>query len=258
MNNDRLEALLWARIDGTIGPEELTELEGHLAELPEPREIERQITTIAKELDGLEKVQPPPELRGRIDGALANANQPTVHPTATPRTRSKPAWPARWLPLAASLLIGVTVGYLLHPGTGGSLDRSGVTGSMLTPTDQSEAAPVEIHLEAGAGSVSVSRVGADVVIDVTLTTEIDLEVTLAGAEGAEGPVHFAGLNTTNGSATEVTSEQGWVSARTVGPGALILAASAANADDILRLQLSIDGIPIEERWIGPTRNEIER
>ncbi len=254
MNTDRLETLLWARIDGTIGPEELTELEAHLAEIPEPREIERQIKTIAEELDGLEKVQPPPELRGRIDGALANANPPTAHPSPTPPTRSRPAWPARWLPLAASLLIGVTVGYLLHPGTGGSIDHSGVTGTMLTPTDQSETAPVEIHLEAGAGSVSASRAGADVVIDVTLTTEIDLEVTLAGAEGS---VHFAGLTTTNGSATEVTTEQRWVSARTIGPGSLTLAVSAANADDILRLQVSIDGIPIEERWIGPTRNEFE-
>lgn len=254
MKTDRLEALLWARIDGTIEPDDLAGLEAHLAEHPEPREIERQITTIAEELDGLGKVQPPSELRGRIEGALANANSPAAHPSATPPTRSRPAWPARWLPLAASLLIGVTVGYLLHPGTGGSIDHSEVTGTMLTPTDQSEAAPVEIHLEAGAGSVTASRSGLDVVIDVTLTTEIDLEVTLAGAEG---PVHFAGLNTTNGSATEVTTEQGRVSVRTIGPGALILAASAANADDILRLQLSIDGIPIEERWIGPTRNEFE-
>jgi len=255
MKTDRLEALLWARIDGTIKPDDLEGLEVHLAEHPEQREIERQITTIAEELGGLDRVKPPPELRGRIDGALADANPPTAHPAAIPHTRSTPAWPARWLPLAASLLIGVTVGYLLHPGTGGSIDQSGVTGTMLTPTNQSEAAPVEIHLEAGAGSISANRSGLDVVIDVTLTTEIDIEITVAGAEG---PVHFAGLNITNGSATEVTTEQGWVSVRAIGPGALILAASAADVDEILRLQISIDGIPIEERWIGPTRNEIER
>jgi hypothetical protein len=254
MNNDRLEALVWARIDGTIGPEELAELEAHLAEHPEPREIERQITTIADELDGLERVQPPSELRGRIDGALVNANPPTVHPTATPLTRSAPAWPARWLPLAASLLIGVTVGYLLHPGTGGSIDRSGVTGTMITPPAELGSAPVEIHLEAGAGSVSASRAGADVSIYVILETEIDLGLTLAGAEG---PVHFTGLGGDQ-SLTEVTTpEQKSIMVRTVGPGSLTLAASAAKADDILRLQVSIDGIAIEERWIGSTRNEIE-
>ena len=90
MNTDRLEALLWARIDGTIEPEELAELEAHLAEHPEPREIERQITTIAEELDTLEKVQPPQELRERIDGALANATSPTAHPTPTSHTHSAP------------------------------------------------------------------------------------------------------------------------------------------------------------------------
>jgi len=230
MNNDRLEALLWARIDGTIGPEELAELEAQLAEHPEPREIERQITT------------------------MANATTHTAHQSATRHTRSTPPWPAQWLPLAASLLIGVTVGYLLHPETGGSIDRAGVTGSMLTPITQSEAAPVEISLEEGAVSVVASRAGADVMIQVILETEIDLGLTLAGAEG---PVHFTGLGGDQ-SLTEVTTpEQRRVSVRTIGPGSLTLAARATDADDILRLQVSIDGIPIEERWIGPTRNEIE-
>ena len=254
MNTDRLEALLWARIDGTIEPEELAELEAQLAEHPEPREIERQITTIAEELDTLEPVQPPSELRGRIDGALATVNPPTAHEATTPRTRSAPAWPARWLPLAASLLIGVAVGYLLHPGTGGTIDRSEVTGAMLTPTAQPGAAPVEIHLDAGAGSVYVNRVGADVVVDVVLTNEIDLGITLAAAGG---PVRFAGVNSTEGSVIEVTTERGWVVVQIIGPGALTLGATAADADDVLRLQVSVDGAPAEECWIGPSRDGIE-
>jgi len=254
MNTDRLEALLWARIDGTIEPEELAELEAHLAEHPEPREIERQITTIAEELDRLEKVQPPQELRERIDGALANATAPTAHPTPTPHTHSAPAWQVRWLPLAASLLIGVTVGYLMHPGTVRSIDKSRVTGTMITPPAHPGAAPVEIHLDAGAGTVFASRSGADLVAELVLTEEIDIAVTLTGAGG---PVRFTGLNSTNASATEVTTEQGWVSVRIVGPGTVRLSVSAADADDMLRLQVSIDGIPVEERWIGPSRIESE-
>jgi hypothetical protein len=254
MNTDRLEALLWARIDGTIEPEELTELEAHLAEHPEPREIERQITTIAEGLDTLDTVQPPEELRGRIDGALTNAAAPTAHPTVTPRTHSAPAWPARWLPLAASLLIGVTVGYLMHPGTSGSIDQSGVTGTMITPPARPGAEPVEIHLDAGAGSIVASRAGADVVIDVRLTTEINLGVILAGAGG---PVRFAGLNSTTASATEVSTEHGWVVVQTHGPGTVRLSANAGNSDDMLKLMVSIDGTPVEERWIGPSRNELE-
>ena len=254
MNTDRLEALLWARIDGTIEPDELAELDAHLAEQPEPREIERQITTIAEELDGLDTVQPPSELRGRIDGALANANPPTAHSSATPPTRSRPAWTARWLPLAASLLIGVAVGYLMHPGTSRSIDQSRATGTMITPPAQPGAAPVEIQLVAGAGTVFASRAGADVVIDVMMTAEINLGVTLAGAGG---PVRFAGLNSTNASATEVSTEHGRVVVQTHGPGTVRLSVSAIDADDMLRLQVSANGIPMEERWIGPPRNELE-
>jgi hypothetical protein len=254
MNTDRIEALLWARIDGTIEPEELAELEGHLAEHPEPREIERQITTIAEGLDRLEKVQPPPELRARIDGALANATAPTAHPAPTPHTQSAPAWQVRWLPLAASLLIGVTVGYLMHPETRRSINQSEVTGTMMTPPSQPETTPVEIQLVAGAGTVFASRSGADVVIDVMLTAEINLGVALTGADG---PVRFAGLNSTIASATEVTTEQGWVSVRTIGPGTVRLSVRAENSDEMLKLVVSVDGAPVEERWIGPSRNELE-
>ena len=255
MNTERLEALLWARIDGTIDPEELAELEAHLAEHPEPREIERQITTIAEELDSLEKVQPPSELRGRIHSALENAAPPsarTDHSPAALHPHSAHSWPAKWLPLAASLLIGVSIGYLLHPNTGRSIDQSVVTGTMVTPPSQLETGRVEIQLEADAGSVTASRAGADVVVDVVLTAAIDLAVTVAGAGG---PVHFEGLSSTNASASEVTTDQGWVVVRTSGPGTVTLSVSAAVADDTLRLQVSSDDIPAEERWIGPLRSE---
>lgn len=252
MSIDRIEALLWARIDGTIEPEELAELEAHLAEGPEPREIERQITTIADGLDALDKMQPPPELRERIDGALANANPPTAHRSETPRARSAPAWPARWLPLAASLLIGVTVGYLLHPGAGGSIDRGRVTGTMIAPPAEPGATQVEIHLDAGAGSLVASRDGAEVMIHVILETEIDLEITLAGAGG---PVRFGFLKATNAAVNEVTTEQGWVVVQTRGPGTVTFSVSPSAADDLVRLRVSADGIPAEERWIAPARIE---
>lgn len=255
MNNDRLEALLWARFDGTIELEELVELEAHLAEHPLPREIERQITTIAEELERLEPEEPPAVLRQRIDEALAHATSPkarTDHPTTPGHTLSMPAKPAQWLPLAATLLIGVAIGYLLHPGAGGSIDQSEVTGTMVTPPAQVVTVPVEILLDAGSGSVIASRVGADVVVDVVLSAEIDLAVTVAGTGG---PVHFRSLSSSDGPATEVTTEHGWVVARMNGPGSATLSVSATDADDPLRLQVSSAGFPVGERWIGSGRNE---
>ena len=90
MNIDRLEALLWARIDGTIDPQELAELEALLAEQPEPRQFERQITWIADGLKELDTVQPPSELRGRINDALENATPPEAHRAASLLARPTP------------------------------------------------------------------------------------------------------------------------------------------------------------------------
>ena len=254
MNTDRLEALLWARIDNTLDPEDLAELEAHLEEHPEPQEIERQIAAIAAELDTMERAQPPAELRSRINDALANATPPVVQPAPIPHPHPQATWRARWLPVAASLLIGVALGYLLHPGTGGSIDTSGVSGTMLTPPAQMEFSPVEIHLEAGAGRIVASRAGADVVVDVFLMTEVELGVTV---EGARAPVRFDSLNSTDAAATNVSAENGWVAVRYRGPGTLTFSVSAVEPEDALRLQVSGDSLPVEERWIGPSRIELE-
>ena len=255
MNTDRLEALLWARVDGTIGPQELVELEAHLADHPEMTEIERQIAAIAEGLDTLDRVPAPSELRERIDNALAHAASPgarTDHSTAIPKIRSASLGPARWLPLAACVLIGIAIGYLVHPGTGGSIDQSEVVGTMLTPPAQTSVAPVTIDVD--GGTVTASRVGADVVVDARLMSERNLAITVAGAGG---PVHFESLTSSEGFTTEVTTEQGWIVVRTKGPGTVTFSVSASAADDPLRLQVSSDGFAVEERWIGPLKNGLE-
>jgi len=254
MNNDRLEALLWARNDGTIDPEELAELETHLAEHQALREIEHQITTIAEGLDTLEKVQPPSELRERIDGALESATPPIAHHAASLLARPVPSWQARWLPLVASLVIGVAIGYLLHPGAGGSLDQSVVSGTMVTPPTHLETGRVEIVLDRGAGSVVAYRDRADVVVEVVLTTETDIGITL---EGAAGPVRLESLVSTNASATEIDTDHGWVVIQSVGPGTLTYSAIASDIDDPLQLRVSSGGVTTEERWIGPLPDEVD-
>lgn len=252
MNTDRLEALLWARADGTIDPQELAELEAHLAAQPEPPDVERQVTVLAEELAKLEKVPPPSELRGRIDGALEGATPPIAHQAASLLARPTPSWQARLLPFAASLLIGVAIGYLLHPGVNSSIDQSVVSGTMVTPPDNPQTGRVEIQLDAGAGSIVASRDRGDVVVDVVLTAAIDLGVTL---EGAGGPVHLESLSSTNASDTNIATHHGWVVIRTVGPGELTVSAIASDIDDPIRIQVSSGGFAVEEHWIGPLRSE---
>jgi hypothetical protein len=246
MNKDRLEALLWARVDGTIDPEELAEIEAHLAENSELREVEHEITTIAKELDSLEKVQPPSELRARIESALALATPPISHQAASLLARPVPSWQSRWLPLASSLVIGVAIGYLLHPGASSLIDQSEVTGTMLAPSAEVVSGPVEIRLDDG-GIIIANRDGGNVEVEVTLTAEIDIAVTLGSAAG---PVRLESLISSNTSATEVTPHNASVVMHTVGPGTARISVIAIDAAEPLRLQVSSGGFTVDERWIG--------
>jgi anti-sigma factor RsiW len=255
MNPERLEALLWARIDETIDPGELAELEAHLAEGPEPREIERQITAIAAALDGMETVPPPAELRERIDGALAHATPPaarTEKPTTPTLTHSAPMLPARWFPLAASLLIGVAIGYLIHPGTARFIDRSEVTGTMLTPPARMSVVPVEIQLDGGAGTVTASRAGSDVAVDVVLADEIDLTVTVAGTFG---PLSLAGITGDGTWTAEASPESRHVTVHARGPASLQLSFGSADDASPVRLQVTADGVAIAERVLDPFSTE---
>jgi hypothetical protein len=256
MNNDRLEALLWARLDGTIEPEEMAELEAHLSADPGPREFERRIVAIAEGLDNLEHERPPAALRENIQNALANATPPTQHHEnmgTIPPTHPTASWHTKWLPVAASLLIGVAIGYLLHPNSGRTIDHSIAAGTMVIPADDPESR-VEVHLDGGAGQVIAHRDMVDIMIDVELTHETDVAVTL---EGAGGPVHLEGLSSTDASATEVSTHHGWVVVSAIGPCSVRFSAVASTANDPLRLRVASGGFTIEEHWIGPPREALE-
>jgi hypothetical protein len=250
MNDERLEALLWARIDGTIDPEELAELEAHLAEQPEPPEIERQVVAIANGLRKLESEQPPSELRGRIDSALKKLKPPEARTGDSSTIDAAPSWRTRWLPLAACLLIGVAIGYLLHPGIGGSIEQAEVSGSMLKPTER--LAPKRMEIVFDNGNVIADRSGAATVVDMTLTAAVELGVTLAAAEGA---VRLVSLNSSTSSGTEIGTEGGRVMLRTRGPGTVALTVGTSRPDDPLLLRVFSGGHLVEERWIGPVESE---
>jgi hypothetical protein len=184
MNPDRLEALLWARIDGTIEPGDLAELEAHLAEHPEPTELERQVATIAGKLAEMERVQPPPTLRRRIDGALASAAAPgpLVQVSAPGPTRTQGRWQGGWLPMAASLLVGTIVGYLLHPGTGAELDTSKVGATMAAPPAVETSADLRIDLE-DLGSLTLGRSEDSVTADFSIISDTGLWFELESESG---------------------------------------------------------------------------
>ena len=256
MNNDRLEALLWARIDGTIEPEEMAELEAHLRENSDNREFERQIAAIAEGLDTLEHEQPPEGLRERIDQALHHAKPPTSqhHQAARiPPTHPTPTWRSKVLPVAAGLVIGVAVGYLLHPNAGRTIDHSIAAGTMVAPVGDQESR-VDVRLEDGAGHVIAHRDMADIVIDIDLAKEIDVAVTV---EGMGGPVRIESLSSTDAATTEVSTHYGWVVVHSTGPCAVRYTVVASATDDPVRLRVASGGLTAAEHWLGPGQEGLE-
>ncbi len=186
MKSDRLEALLWARVDGTIDESELAELDGFLAAGGDSRKIERQVAMIAEELGKLEDVQPPAELREKIDSALAQASPPAArigHNTSTPALRPSNPIISRWLPLAAGLVIGVAIGYLLHTGPMAQMETSQVSGSMTTPAAQTTAPPAVLDLGQSIGSIEIRRTGKIVSLDLDLSGSGNLELILETPDG---------------------------------------------------------------------------
>lgn len=183
MKTERLEQLLWERLDGTISNDDLNELEAVLVEHPEPHELEREIARLAEKLDDLDTIPPPAELRTRIDRALANAKKPKHSPQAAAHPGTSPAWQRRWLPLAASLVIGVAIGYLVHPGAGTQVDGPRAAGAMYSATATADAPAFEIDLGSGVGTITTNATGSEVEIDAILTGGNRVEVALRAADG---------------------------------------------------------------------------
>ena len=63
MKPERLEALLWERIDGVISVEENAELAIYLAGHREARDLEREITALAERMENMAELAEPEELR---------------------------------------------------------------------------------------------------------------------------------------------------------------------------------------------------
>ena len=70
MNPERLDELLWELIDGEISPEDHTILREYLVGRPEAEERRSGLDALATKLGSQERIEPPAELRERIDAAL--------------------------------------------------------------------------------------------------------------------------------------------------------------------------------------------
>jgi len=220
MNNERLEELVWELIDGTISSQDHLLLQEFLVGRPEAEERRRELVSLAARLDSIETVEPPAALRQRIDAALEAVPSRATAALREPLRMPPPttaAWPMRAGYLAAGLVVGAALTFLVVGGPGQDLDQSKLYGSV-----QSEW-PVEststIDLEADSGTVIIERKGAQRLIDLDLRQQGAVVMEL---ESGGGIIQLESLDQNGSTALEASTEGSRLRLAAVGPAALRL------------------------------------
>jgi len=185
-----IEELLWQRVDGELPADRAVELAARLSADPEARQTAAGVEATARLLAGLSLVEPPAELRSRIDAALAGAGRPVV-PLRRPARRL--GWwraaplPSRLAYVAAGVVLGVAIGVFveIRRSPTGEVDVRDLTGAMV-PTKGSAVWP----LDRGAGTLAAARLDGLLSLELTLTGAAPATFSLTGGGGLD-LVHLA-------------------------------------------------------------------
>jgi len=254
MKPEHLESLVWESIDGTMTAEERTDLEEHIERHPEAREFQLEIEKLAEQLDGLGRAAPPESLRPRIAAALREVPAPPREQQQVSSFVPSVASPKRsvaWLPLAASLLVGFAVGYLLQPDAGLSVDRSSAAGAMTSMSPEFATRTVEIDLGDRAGTMVVGPRAGGAAISIELETATELEIILEVADGMLLPT---GIDTIDSAGFEVTADAGRTVIRTHGPAVHKLEFTATGITEPLHLVVRSNGSVVADDWLNAGGN----
>ena len=252
MNPERFEALLWERIDGIISEQDLVLLDAALAQHPELETLERQVTRLASSLDDLERLPVPGELRQRITGSVTDSPRDEPY-RQIPKNPSRRARRSRvvtpWLPVAASLALGITVGYLVHSVDSMHVDETTATGAMDVATTRPDSI-VEIPLPDENGRVLVTRAKASTTFDLDLAADAEYAVLVKAARGG---LNLASFEDQRGTASALKIGTDEVLVRSHGAGHHVLAVTTADPNLSLDLEIMIDGTTVARQTIEAAR-----
>lgn len=205
MIDERIEQLMWQEIDGEISTADRAELEALLAENADVREHYRELSSMRDALEPGEELDPPVQLRQRIDTAIDWDRYAPLRSRASAHARAAgggwverlfpSGWGIRLVPTAAAAFLLGIIGYQLGVRDAAPGD-SRFYGAMLpigNPVSE-----MTIDLDGAHGTVDFEQKGDVTVSQLTLTSDEDIEVTVRfpgeplefGALGkAENPLH---------------------------------------------------------------------
>ncbi len=242
---DRVEELIWESRDGEISPEDREFLAARLAQDPAARAAAEAAASFAARLEAaVSEAQPPPELRLRIQAALASARREPRRSTLGEFVRNL-LLPPRTPRLAylSAALIGLVLGgagtYLFHAARQhGPIPVQELYGTM----GPRSAGGVNLELAGGAGVLTLRRQGSVLEVEADLPAHSLDEIQIRGAA-----LHTRRFVAQPGSAARLQATEQEVAVRELGPGRHLLVLEFGDA-----------GVPIELTVSGRGRLLLHR
>lgn len=178
MIDERIEDLMWQKIDGSISEKDQADLDAHLNEHPTDKAHFDELASMSTLLDSADDVEPPTDLRQRIESAVDWDIYPQEHATSFDwRAFFTPWWNLR---IAAAAAIGIILGIIVYPTIIYKLDPSlalvkdGLGGTMVS----SNASTLVLESDGIAGEVTLRRGQDTAITDMQITSDREIEIAL--------------------------------------------------------------------------------
>ena len=251
---NRTRELINGRIDGTLSPEDVRELESRLAGDAAARSLLEELGKLCADLDEVDAVEPPGDLHSQVLSRIGKGESapPAVDEAAWMRTFS--SWlafpPVRY---AMSFGAGMLLTYVLI--SSGRIDQQtfdDVTSLVGTISGESRNGPavterISISLADLTGTVNVRQEGSLFVLDFNLTSPAETEVV---AEFDNRDVWFNGFAQLESRGTSIDAGEGRFSLRIQGQRRYaVYMRRAGNSDANLTLAFRTSGRTIYERQL---------
>lgn len=217
----KLSDLINAEIDGRISAEDQALLDQHLAENAEAKAFHDELTRLCGELDSMDEVTPPANLRQSVMELARQSAQPVRKP-------ARRGWqmifsgflgitPVRY---AMSFAAGVILTFVLVSSDQISRqafdDVTGLVGTMSDSGSTNDATVIDsmgLTLNELAGSVSLNKAGSLIILDFDLASQSPIEIV---ARFDDRDIWFNGFAQLESAGTSVAAETGRVTIRMEG------------------------------------------
>jgi predicted anti-sigma-YlaC factor YlaD len=211
----KITDLINAEIDGKISTEDQAVLDQHLRENAEAKALHNELSRLCGELDSMDEVTPPADIRRAVMEQVGQSAQPVRIPV-------KRGWQValnEFLGIAAvrytmSFAAGVILTFVLVSSDQISRqafdDVTGLVGTMTDPGSTSAATEVDsmaLTLNELAGSVSLNRAGSLMILDFDLASQSQIEIV---AQFDDRDIWFNGFAQLESAGTSVAAQTGQV------------------------------------------------